>query len=102
MAILHTINQSPKHSGTWNKVLSLLSSGDHLLLIEDACYAPIYKSLLRQLTELSEQRNIEIFTLKPDAEARGLPSYKQLTEIDYQGFVSLTAKTEKTINWCSE
>lgn len=102
MAILHTINQSPKHSDTWNKMLSLLSAGDRLLLIEDACYAPTNKSLLRQLTEQSEQRNIEIFTLKPDAEARGIPSESQLTEIDYQGFVSLAAETEKTISWCSE
>ena len=102
MASLHTINQSPKHTEIWTKLVRLLNTGDRLLLIEDACYAVTKKSLLRQLTELSEHRNIEIFTLKPDAEARGIPSEKQLAEIDYQGFVSLAAETEKTISWCSE
>ena len=102
MAILHTINQSPKHSSIWNKMLHLLNAGDSLLLIEDACYASTQALLVRRLTELSETRSIQLFTLKPDAEARGIPNAKPFQAIDYSGFVSLAAQTEKTISWCSE
>ena len=102
MAILHTINQSPGNSRVWHKMLSLLSPGDSLLLIEDAVYACVQDEIKRKLDAVSNEHAVNICVLEQDAIARGLPTPTPWTMADYTGFVSLATKTDKTISWCAE
>ena len=102
MTILHTINQSPSNSSAWRNMLCLINKNDSLILIEDACYACVQESSIQQLNALVEQHSVRVYVLESDHTARGLPSHAPWREVDYQGFVSLVANTEKTISWCSE
>jgi tRNA 2-thiouridine synthesizing protein B len=102
MPILHIINQSPSNSSTWRNMLRLINKHDSLILIEDACYACVQESSIQQLNALIEQHSIGIYVLESDHTARGLPNHTPWKEVNYQGFVSLVADTDKTISWCSE
>lgn len=101
MPILHTINKSPSNSAVWQKMLLLLSKGDSLILIEDACYACTQIKPAQQLNKLIDQHSIQIYVLAPDSLARGLTTPTPWREINYQDFVSLVVETEKTISWCA-
>lgn len=102
MPLLHTINKSPDKAAPWHKMTSLIGNGDTLLLIEDACYASVQVESKQILDDLIKQKAIRVFVLKPDYQARGLPSPAPWLETDYKGFVSLTTETDKTISWGSE
>lgn len=79
-----------------NELVTLYSDGDQVLLIEDAVYAsntqhPIFPIL----------KALEVFVLVADVQARGIqnrvsPSCHQ---IDYAGFVDLTAKQISSLTW---
>ena len=83
-------------------MLRLLSEGDSIILIEDACYACVQDKSVQELNALIEQHSISVYVLESDHTARGLPSKAPWCQINYGDFVSLVADTDKTISWCSE
>ena len=102
MATLHTINQSPSKSTSWHKMLRLISTGDSILLIEDACYACMDSRTIQELDSLIERHSITVYVLETDHMARGLPKAMPWRKIGYDTFVALASETDKTVAWCAE
>lgn len=93
--ILHIINASPFRSDAFQRCRDIISGEDGILLIEDATLA--LGNPQQWLADLPTQ---QVFVLKPDRLARGLPpSTPTITEVDYDGFVALTTRFSKTVSW---
>lgn len=97
MATLHTVNKSPLSSTALADCLRAASQGDGLLLIEDGVYAVTSTDALQQI----QQHGIELWTLIPDLQARGLlPRLPETVEaVDDAGFVALCCRHDKVCSW---
>ncbi len=101
MSTLHTVNKSPFACQTLQSCLNHCKDGDAILMIEDGVYGGLSG------TDVSEavRRHagaVTIHFLSPDADARGLAPDRMLGEvagIDYDGFVDLVAKHDRTQAW---
>ncbi len=92
--MLHII----KSYSSIKEIIQYASSTDTLLLVEDAVYAansqhPVFNCLIN--SELS------ISALLPDIQARGLVTCidSQIILVNFDGWVALTEKDEKSITW---
>jgi tRNA 2-thiouridine synthesizing protein B len=92
--MLHII----KSYSSIKEIIQYASSTDTLLLVEDAVYAansqhPVFNCLIN--SELS------ISALLPDIQARGLVTCidSQIILVNFDGWVALTEKDDKSITW---
>ncbi|GGE73031.1 hypothetical protein GCM10011533_26780 [Streptosporangium jomthongense] len=87
---LHILNKAPEHPRSL-ACMSVLQSGDALLLTENAVLALAVNSI---------DPGVPVFALAPDLAARGLESGIQgASLVDYAGMVDLTTHAQKLINW---
>jgi tRNA 2-thiouridine synthesizing protein B len=98
---LHTYNKSlDAGEARLQDCLRMLTSGDSLLLVEDAVY------LAPQLGQGSTLRaaipdGVRLYALTPDLAARGLSTRipADFSGIDYDGFVQLCLAHPRVVNW---
>lgn len=94
MSTLHLINRSPFTSQVTVDVEAALSSGDHILLIEDGVYAVLAGKRLFSTVDA------HVGVLLEDCQARGIALTPDMPQaVDMAGFVRLTAETERTVSW---
>jgi sulfur relay protein TusB/DsrH len=110
VSTLHTINKSQEHIRLYDSLTRAITSGDTVLLIEDACYSLLDRELIAELEETSGK---PVLTLCDDHKARGLSEdllgdTENLTNtrgetrtrgISYQEFVQQALLHNKTISW---
>lgn len=100
MSILHTVNKSPFEKQSLSSCIAHASNGDAILMIEDAVYGAV--SGTAAASQLEENKNISIYALGPDLNARGLGEAKLaegVSVVDYNGFVDLAIEHDKTQSW---
>ncbi len=100
MSILHTVNKSPFEKQTLGSCVAHVLDGDAILMIEDGVYGAIAGT--KAALQLEETKNVSIYALGPDLDARGLGEAKLaagITIVDYKGFVELSVKHDKTQSW---
>ncbi|MEL7559694.1 sulfurtransferase complex subunit TusB [Stutzerimonas chloritidismutans] len=99
MATLHLLSHSPFSDDRLASCLRLLSVDDALLLCGDAVYALQHGTSQRQALELMPD-SIELFALEEDISARSLCALPtRLQQIDYENFVELCCRFERTNSW---
>ena len=98
--LLHTVNKSPFDNGTLQTCLKFARQGSAVLLIEDGVYAAARDTAVSmQMQEVL--KNVPIYALKPDVEARGLQTRVMdgIRLVDYEGFVDLVAEHRAVQSW---
>ena len=98
--MLHTVNKSPFENRTLETCLRFARQGSAVLLIEDGVYAAAKGTAIsRQVQEA--MKNVSIYALKPDVEARGMQSRVMdgVRLVDYGGFVDLVAEHDAVQSW---
>lgn len=101
MSTLHTVNKSPFANETLLSCLAHCSDGDAVLMIEDGVYGALAGSRVSDAVQ-ARAGTVSLFVLGPDRQARGLDAEKCLNEVsdvDYDGFVDLVAKHDRTQAW---
>ncbi len=80
---------------TFNRCVRCAVANDSLLLIDDGCYLGCDQTLPTTLNYF------KVFALITDVQARGLVEKINgaIRQIDYVGFVDLTAEHDKIISW---
>ncbi|MBV1930375.1 MAG: sulfurtransferase complex subunit TusB [Porticoccaceae bacterium] len=104
--ILHTVNKSPYSSQCLSDCLNRVSAGDKVILIEDGVYgATIATDALPSLHSFIQRllaSQVGFYTLRPDAEARGLEAISEQSAFkllsDHE-FVDLVVEANKVLNW---
>ena len=99
MATLHLLSHSPFSDDRLVSCLRLLAVDDALLLCGDAVYALQNGTAQRQALELMPD-SIALYALQEDLYARvfdALPS--RLQQVDYEGFVELCCRYDRTNSW---
>ncbi|MBU6996131.1 MAG: sulfurtransferase complex subunit TusB [Theionarchaea archaeon] len=89
--MLFIINKSPFASRSLESCLDIAGKGDAILLIEDGVYAVTSDQILQ-----AEERDINLYVLKADAEARGIQT--ALPVVDYEGVVELV-ENQTVVTW---
>lgn len=96
---LHVINKTPQNRSLYLNMLNGLSSGDAVLLIEDAVYSALeaHQSIF---TALSPD-DIQLSALEADIQARGLEDKlsPRFSSVNDQGFVKLSCEHDKIVSW---
>lgn len=88
---LHILNKAPSHPRT-NQCLPALTDGDALLLTENG--------VLHLATEVAYKKNVTVYALAPDVQARGLGECSsEAFIIDFPAMVDLTAQAQNIISW---
>lgn len=100
--MLHIVNKSPFQNKTLESCLRIASKaeGGALLLVEDGVYAATKgNSLEGKIIEAA--KNIPIYALSPDLEARGMQNAVTdgVTLVDYGGFVDLVVEHSSVQSW---
>ena len=98
--MLHTVNKSPFENRTLETCLRFARQGSAVLLIEDGVYAAAKGTAIsRQVQEA--MKNVSIYALKPDVEARGMQHRVMdgVRLVDYGGFVDLVAEHDAVQSW---
>ncbi len=101
MSTLHTVNKSPFLTRTLLSCLDHCKDGDAVLMIEDGVYGALSGTALSDRVR-QKAGTVSIHVLDPDAQARGLAAEKlmnEVTGVDYDGFVGLVAKHDRTQAW---
>ncbi|MGY8819151.1 MAG: sulfurtransferase complex subunit TusB [Pseudomonadales bacterium] len=99
MATLHLLSHSPFSDNRLSSCLRLLTADDALLLSGDAVYALQNGTAQRHALELMPE-SIALFALEEDVAARGINSLpSRLQQIDYNGFVELCCRYDRTNSW---
>lgn len=91
MPVLHVLNKSPDHP-RFGYCLSALADNDALILIENAVFGLGSASRFK----------CQVYALKDDVEARGLPSpsaEEAIELIDMSRWVTLTATHSRIVHW---
>jgi tRNA 2-thiouridine synthesizing protein B len=100
--MLHTIHNSPFASNDLESCLRVVRAGDDLLLYEDAVIAALVDSEWADKFSGLSRLGIVISVLRPDLEARGVPTGRLVDSVettDYAGFVGLVEKHKVTQAW---
>jgi tRNA 2-thiouridine synthesizing protein B len=94
--ILHIVNQSPFCHDALSQCLRCIGADDSILLIEDGT---LLLSNPSHISNLPAHTNL--FVLESDAHARGMDhaNNKIAVVVNYEGFVDLVVKHNKTISW---
>ena len=98
--MLHTVNKSPFENRALETCLRFARQGGAVLLIEDGVYAAAKGTAVsRQVQEA--MKNVSIYALKPDVEARGMQHRVMdgVRLVDYGGFVDLVAEHDAVQSW---
>ena len=98
--MLHTVNKSPFEHKALETCLRFARQGSAVLLIEDGVYAAAKDTAVsRQVQEA--MKNLSIYALKPDVEARGIQNRVMdgVRLVDYGGFVDLVAEHNAVQSW---
>ncbi|WP_019339507.1 sulfurtransferase complex subunit TusB [Stutzerimonas stutzeri] len=99
MATLHLLSHSPFSDDRLVSCLRLLGVDDALLLCGDAVYALQNGTAQCQALQLMPD-SIRLFALEEDVAARGLGALPaRLQQVDYEGFVELCCRFERTNSW---
>ncbi|MGY1891849.1 sulfurtransferase complex subunit TusB [Pseudomonas sp. SDT291_1_S447] len=96
MSTLHVLSHSPFGDDRLTSCLRLIGSADALLLSGDAVYA--LQPGTAPFTTL-EQRQIKLFVLAEDAQARAIEVPDWAEAIDYPAFVELSINHDKVNSW---
>ncbi len=104
MSTLHTVNKSPFTSQTLLSLLNHTKEGDAVLMIEDAVYGATTGTRLNETIEKCSEGEacVKLYALEADLQARGIePSrlIKNVSVIDYAGFVKLATEHDTTHAW---
>lgn len=100
MSTLHTVNKSPFQTNSLDRCLQMAKDGSSVLLIEDGVIGAIKGSEISSKIE-SAMKNVSIYALSPDLEARGIQDrvLDGVKVVDYSGFVDLAADHDKVQSW---
>ena len=100
MSTLFTINSS-WHQRAWLfEQLAFASSGDAVLLLEDAVLSLQSPIALTSFVAKCEAKNISLCVLSNDLQQRGIENkYKNIQLIDYAGMVDLVSQHDKQMAW---
>jgi tRNA 2-thiouridine synthesizing protein B len=91
--MLHIIKQP----ATLSLALAYAAPEDLFLLVEGAVYVALPGHKAHQLLISAQQKT---YVLQPDLAARGLAEFNSPVEqVDFAGFVDLTAEEDKSITW---
>jgi len=89
------------HETTWlYEQLCFASSGDSILLTQDAVLALQSPLTLASFVAKCHSQSITVRALKEDLQLRGIDNqYTQIELVDYSGFVDLVERHNKQISW---
>ena len=98
--MLHTVNKAPFDDRTLETCLKFARRGSAVLLIEDGVYAAAKNTAVSNQIEQA-LKNVSIYALKPDVEARGMQHRVMdgVRLVDYGGFVDLVAEYDAVQSW---
>ena len=96
MSTLHVLSHSPFGDDRLNSCLRLIGSADALLLSGDAVYA--LQPGTAPFSAL-QTRQIKLFVLAEDAQARAIEVPEWAEVIDYPAFVELSIHHDKVNSW---
>lgn len=96
MSTLHVLSHSPFGDDRLTSCLRLIGSADALLLSGDAVYA--LQAGTAPFTAL-QNRQINVFALAEDAQARAIEVPDWAEAIDYPAFVELSIHHDKVNSW---
>lgn len=94
--LLHLLNRSPQSVSVYRELGESFGENDHLLLIEDACYAA-----LPAASELLAMFEGRVSVLQEDLVSRGLAGrvVPSIAVVDMRGFLALTETHERSVSW---
>lgn len=94
--ILHILNTSPFAHDALQRCKDVAAAHDGILLTGDAVLALSNPSCF-----LQDLPTTQLFALEADCLSRGigLPEGYGITPVDYDGFVALSVRFDKTISW---
>jgi tRNA 2-thiouridine synthesizing protein B len=98
--MLHIVNKSPSQTTALQRCLRMTTTGQSVLLIEDAVYAAT--SAGAQASGLDQAlARVKVYVLQPDLEARGMAARRidGVEPVDYAGFVELAASHSTCQSW---
>lgn len=96
MSTLHVLSHSPFGDDRLNSCLRIIGSADALLLCGDAVYA--LQPGTAPFTAL-QSRQVKLFILVEDAQARAIEIPDWAEAIDYPAFVELSIQHDKVNSW---
>jgi tRNA 2-thiouridine synthesizing protein B len=96
MSTLHVLSHSPFGDDRLSSCLRIIGSADSLLLSGDAVYA--LQAGTAPCTAL-QSRQIKLFVLSEDAQARAVQVPDWAEAIDYPAFVELSIHHDKVNSW---
>jgi len=96
MSTLHVLSHSPFGDDRLTSCLRLIGSADALLLSGDAVYA--LQPGTAPFTDL-QSRQIKLWVLAEDAQARAIEVPDWANAIDYPAFVELSIHHDKVNSW---
>ena len=96
MSTLHVLSHSPFGDDRLNSCLRLIGNADALLLSGDAVYA--LQPGTAPFTAL-QSRQIKLWVLAEDAQARAIEVPDWADAIDYPAFVELSIHHDKVNSW---
>ena len=96
MSTLHVLSHSPFGDDRLNSCLRLIGSADALLLSGDAVYA--LQPGTAPFTALQD-RQLKLWILAEDAQARAIAVPDWAEAIDYPAFVELSIHHDKVNSW---
>jgi tRNA 2-thiouridine synthesizing protein B len=96
MSTLHVLSHSPFGDDRLTSCLRVIGADDALLLSGDAAYA--LQSGTAPFSALKD-RNLKLFVLAEDAQARALVVPDWASAIDYPAFVDLSIDYDKVNSW---
>jgi tRNA 2-thiouridine synthesizing protein B len=97
---LFTLMQSWHDSVAVYEQLAFASSGDTILLTQDAVLTLQSQITLASFLAKCESHGVIVTALAEDCQLRGIKPYSSLVKmIDYAGFVDLVCKHDKQVSW---
>lgn len=100
MSTTHTISKSWHDAGWLYEQLAFASSGDAIVLTQDAVLAAHSPITLASFVAKCGAQNVHVYLLADDARLRGVQNkYPAISEVNYGGLVDLIALHEKQVAW---
>ena len=102
MSTLHTVNRSPWEHTALEDCLARAGPGSAVLLIEDGVLGALAGSRFAARFAAMATGEVEVFALGPDLAARGIEPGRVagcIKMVDYDGFVGLACRFDKTVTW---
>ncbi len=96
--MLHIISKASLFNNPMDRISDYIKLSDTILLTQDAIYIAYQNNV--QLSSFI-QLGGKVCALKPDVLARGMDinELECIDAVDFNGFVDLTARCEKSLSW---